>query len=327
MKIWKPTPFNMLGAALVTSAGFGALLWGPQDKKNQLLLGHREWVGAVSFTPDGRGIVSGAGNHELSTETKLWNLSSSQARELIGHSGSVEAIAFSPDGTQLATAGYDQTIHLWDVRQGYRAICTLPGHDGAVRLLAYAPDGATLISAGNDNTVRFWDVANGKERSRLQGHDVVALAPRIGCFATREIGKGTIAIRNLATGEACETLEIDNGWVMCAAFSPDGRTFAAGGLNWSVRIYQLAAANRSSLLSGHQDYIIAIAFSPDGRWFASASQDRTVKIWDLKTGQEVRTLVGHIGPVTSVAFAPDGKRLVSGSYDKTIRVWDLEAID
>jgi WD40 repeat protein len=327
MKIWKPKPFHMIGATLVTSAGFGTLAWGPQDNHNQIFLGHREWVSAVSFTPDGGDIVSGAGNHELTSETKLWNLAASQARDLSGHTGSVEAVAFSPDGTQLATAGFDQIIRLWDLRQGYRSIGALAGHDGAIRHLAYAPDGATLISAGNDQVVRFWDVANAKERSRLNGHDVLALAPQIGCFATREIGNRTIAIRSLATGAARETLEVDNGWTMCAAFSPDGQTFAIGGLDRSVGIYRLAAAKLSSSLWGHQDYLIAIAFSPDGRWFASASQDRTVKIWDLKTGQEIRTLIGHTGPVTSVAFAPHGKRLVSGSYDKTIRVWDLEAID
>ncbi len=80
MKIWKPTSFHLLGEALVTSAGFGALVWGPPDEKNQRLLGHREWVSTVLFTPDGRGIVSGAGIHDRTSETKLWNLASGQAR-------------------------------------------------------------------------------------------------------------------------------------------------------------------------------------------------------------------------------------------------------
>ncbi len=325
MKTWKPKFNHVIAATLVTSAGFGVLVSGRPNAQDQLLRGHHEWVGAVSFTPDGRGIVSGAGNHEITSETKLWNLRTSQADDLRGHTGSVELIAFSPDGAQLATAGYDQTIRLWDVRRGYRPMGMLAGHNGAIRHLAYSADGATLVSAGDDQIVMFWDVASGKERSRLTGYDVLALAPQIGCFATREPGEGKIAIRNLATGEPRGFLEVDNGWTMCATFSPDGQTFAVGGFDRMIGIYQLAAAKPSSSLSGHREYLIAIAFSPDGRWFASASQDRTVKIWDLKTGREKCSLIGHTGPVTSITFAPDSRRLVSGSYDKTIRVWDLAA--
>ena len=258
----------------------------------------------------------------------MWNLSSDRARELIGHTGSVEAIAFSPDGTQLATAGFDQTIRLWDVRQGYKTIGTLPGHDGVIRLLAYATDGRTLVSAGNDHVIKFWDVASAKERRRLEGQDALALAPQRNCFATRESGaKAIITVRDLATGEPREELQAGDCYTMCGAFSADGQMFAAGGFDSGVIVYPLAAASQPTLLTGHQAYIIAVAFSPNGKILASACQDRTVKIWDLRTGRELRTLVGHTGPVTSVAFARDGKRLVSGSYDKTVRVWNLEAIN
>ena len=161
----------------------------------------------------------------------------------------------------------------------------------------------------------------------LEGHDVIALAPQIGCFATRENGVRSITIRNLANGEPRELLPVDDFWTMGAAFSPDGHVLAAGGFNFGVGVYQLAAAKLSAFYKGQQDFIIAVAFSPSGKIIASASQDRTIKIWDLKAGQEVCTLSGHTGPVTSIAFPPDGKRLVSGSYDKTIRVWNLEALN
>lgn len=330
MKTWKPTPVHMLSAAVISTVGFSALLWAPHEHKDQLLLGHRHWVSTVAFAPDGS-IVSGAGNHELSSETKVWTLSTEQARELSGHTGSVEAIVFSPDGTQMATAGYDQMIRLWDVRQGYKPICTLPGHDGTVRMMAYSMDGRILISAGNDHIIKYWDVATGKERFRLEGHEVLAFSPSTGCFASRDTSPTVItklvAIRSLETGELLAALPVNDIWTMCSAFSPDGKLVAAGGFDWGVSVYETANATLKEFLAGHQDYIISIAFSPDGKTIASGSQDRTVKLWNLATGQEIRTLVGHTGPVTSLAFAPDGKRLVSGSYDKTLRVWDLEAIN
>jgi WD40 repeat protein len=322
MKYWKPTPVHMLSAALISSMGFGALLWGPRDYNDQLLAGHSQWVSTVAFTPDGRGIISGAGLHSMRSETKLWDLRQGRSRELNGHKGSVEAIAFSPDGSQLATAGYDLNIRLWDVRHDYQCISTLPGHDGVVRLLAYTKDGRTLISAGNDYVIKFWDVASGKQLSQLIGYDAVGLAPQTGCFATREFSTRSVTIRDLQTGEPRQVFAPGDGFTMCGAFNADGQMLATGGFNWCVNTYHLESA-KCMTLSGHQDYLIAVAFSPDSKFLATACQDRTVKIWDLEAGREIRTLVGHTGPVTSVAFAPDGKRLVSGSYDKTIRIWDL----
>ena len=322
MKNWKPTPVHMLSVALISSLGFGALLWGPNGTDDQLLVGHNHWVSTVAFTPDGHSIVSGAGLHAMRSETKLWDLGQGQARELSGHTGSVEAIAFSPDGTQLATAGYDQKIRLWDVHHNYQCINTWTGHDGVVRLLAYTNGGKTLISAGADYAVKSWDVASGRQLSQLNGHDVIALAPQSSCFATRNFSTKSVTIHDLETGEPRQVFAPDDGYTMCGAFSADGRKLASGGFYCCANIYDLASA-KCVMLLGHQDYLIYVAFSPDGKFLATACQDRTVKIWDIEAGREIRTLVGHTGPVTCVAFSPDGKRLVSGSYDKTIRVWNL----
>jgi WD40 repeat protein len=328
MKVWKPKSFHLAVAVLVSSAVIGAMALSPQEKKTRLFSGHRDWVSTVAFTPDDRGIVSGGGVNIAAGETRLWHLASAQAQELSGHTGAVEVIAFAPNGTLLATAGYDRTIRLWDLRHSYCCISTLTGHQQVIRHLAFSPDGATLISAGSDKAMVFWDVASGVERSRLTGIDVLAIAPQSGLFATREIGTRTsIAIRNLTTGDILKMFEINDCWAMCAAFSPDGQSFAIGGLDRGIAVYQLTDAKPIWSLTGHQDFLIAVAFSPDGRCLASASQDRTVKLWNLNSGQEVRSLIGHTGPVTSVAFAHDGSRLVSGSYDKSVRVWDLGSFD
>jgi hypothetical protein len=37
---------------------------------------------------------------------------------LLGHNYSVLACAFSPDGSRIASASYDNTLHLWDTAGG-----------------------------------------------------------------------------------------------------------------------------------------------------------------------------------------------------------------
>jgi len=64
-------------------------------------------------------------------------------------------VSFSPYGKRLASAGYDQTVKVWDAQTGQEAL-TLKGHTSQVESVSFSPDGKRLASAG-DGTVRVWD--------------------------------------------------------------------------------------------------------------------------------------------------------------------------
>src|SRR5438445_10193414 len=81
--------------------------------------------------------------------------------ELKGHTGLIYSLAFSPDGKLLATAGFDNTVKLWDFATG-KEPRTLTGHTGPVYCVAFSRDGATLASSSLDQSIRLWTVADGK---------------------------------------------------------------------------------------------------------------------------------------------------------------------
>jgi WD40 repeat protein len=66
-------------------------------------------------------------------------------------------VAFSPDGRQLASAGDDEVVYLWDVGQR-RRLYAFVEHNDPVKAVAFARDGVTLASGGNDRTVILWDL-------------------------------------------------------------------------------------------------------------------------------------------------------------------------
>ncbi|WP_127504001.1 trypsin-like peptidase domain-containing protein [Actinoplanes solisilvae] len=176
------------------------LLWDLTSPKPaaRKLTGHREWVSAVDFSPDGA-LLASAGPDGV----RLWDPRTGKAAQvrLEGANAPVNDVTFSPDGTRLAAAGDDRTLRLWDPRTGKRAGPPITGLTGAVQAVTFSPDGRLLASAdsGPGNSIRLWDVST----SRMLGEP-------------------------LAAGHTDD--------VVALAFSPDGRTLASAGGDRTVRL-------------------------------------------------------------------------------------------
>ena len=155
--------FNAQGTKIVSAGADGTLrLW---DAVRQLPLlapaMPHAGVAVVTFSPDGRQLVSGADNGSV----KLWALDGPGQRPAAGPArprlnlkfseAQVWAVAFSPDGARLFASSSDG-LRLWDASTG-RLIGGLPraAKQGPVLGLAFNPQGALVGYTGAGLVVQW----------------------------------------------------------------------------------------------------------------------------------------------------------------------------
>jgi WD40 repeat protein len=212
----------------------------------------------------------------------------------------VVAVSFSADSKRLATAGEDNTIHIWDAELG-QVVDTLVGSAAPVRVLAFV-NNKQLLSAGDDQQAIVWD-ANPEWK----------LAATLGASKENplDISKSPFIFR-----------------VLSLAFSPDGKTLVTGGgePSRSGELYVWDVEKREiikKLPDAHSDTVFDIEFSRDGKKILTGAADKFVKIHDVTTGQFIKAFEGHTHHVLGVSWKADGSELVSAGADNAVKVWNV----
>lgn len=122
--------------------------------------GYADWNDAIKLSPDGRYVAYARGG--MPTPLMIWDIESDSVTVAKPpHRWPIAAVDFSPDGRYVATVSNDQTLRLWDPRDG-RPLSPPLYQGGGLTWVDFSPNGQWVASASADATIQLWDPTQGK---------------------------------------------------------------------------------------------------------------------------------------------------------------------
>lgn len=293
-------------------------------------LEHERPVSAVSFSPNGRVLVTADELGAYTWDTTTW----SKSNIVWKVPSKITSLTFSPNGSRLVAI---------DDRGAARILDFMGNVSHAiehVHAAVFSPDSNHLMTLGENASV--WDVATADLIQTVATPDpqlfsgAAAFSPDGGRWVASASG-GTFKVTATATGTELSRFRAASCNMQAAsvAISADNSKILAAGWNSGMAIAEgcfIIMDDRGREVRSLQflDRVLAATFSPDGSRVAATSPDGTTRVFDIVTGQAVYVLKDERDhtwddDTDAPAFSPDGSRLAVASEDKRVRVWDIRA--
>ncbi|XP_035777303.1 protein groucho-like isoform X3 [Anopheles albimanus] len=245
----------------------------------------------------------------------------------LSHGEVVCAVTIS-NPTKYVYTGGKGCVKVWDISQ--------PGNkspvsqldclqrDNYIRSVKLLPDGRTLIVGGEASNLSIWDLASPTPRIKAE---LTSAAPACYALAISPDSKvcfsccsdGNIAVWDLHNQTLVRQFQGHTDGASCIDISPDGLRLWTGGLDNTVRSWDLREGRQ---LQQHDfsSQIFSLGYCPTGEWLAVGMENSHVEVLHA-TKQDKYQLHLHESCVLSLRFAACGKWFVSTGKDNLLNAW------
>lgn len=252
--------------------------------------GHRSGVRSVCLSADNTLMMT-----TDSIQIKIWNVVSGQCIRTLDSGYGLSGL-FVPGDRHVIITTRDGCLECWEIGSG-ALVEKVQAHEGSVWSIDATPDKKGFITGGSDKELKTWEY----ELMATKGEDE-RVSKRLSLVHTR-------------------TLKLTEE-VLCVKVSPDGRYFALGLLDATIKIFYADSLKFFLSLYGHKLPVLSIDISSDSTLLVSGSADKNVKIWGMDFGDCHKSMFAHSDSVMAVRWVPKTHYFFTVGKDKLIKFWD-----
>lgn len=300
------------GQFLLAACADGPLMRWKQGAQDPTFLParHRGDVNAVTYTADGRHILSGGDDTTIQVLDAEGNL----LRKLRGHSRGIRSLGvMSTNQPWVVSTAMEPTVKLWNYETGETIRSwTIEGKD--VELAFFSSDGNQVGIGCTDGSVFVFESSK-SDAPRLLGKVGGSISAGAFLPGSQSLVVGgndhQLTVLDVTTGEVLRRWRAHADWIYSLAISPDGTWCATVGKDHVAKIWSLADGKLLGRLVAHQGRLWGVAIHPNGEEIATCGEDRLVRLWSKKT-------VGENPVVTELPSEP--LTMVPGHEPGTVAV-------
>jgi WD40 repeat protein len=284
-----------------------------------VLSGHTEVVTSVTFSSDGRSLVSGSYDKTL----KLWDVQTGGVVKTFQHHFSwVLSVSISINCITIASGSHDNTICLWDVHTG-ECQCTIKQHS-PVACVSFSPANPQHLISVSGGVVQQWDISGHQVGPTYKGsHAAFSLdgTHLVLC------GEKVTTVQNSDSGEIVAKFPTGSN-PKCCCLSPNGRLVAIAA-GTTAYIWDTTGSDPHLIKTfiGHTSDITSLTFSSSSSLISASSE--SVKFWqlDASLSNQITSNPESTPPdsdsIESVSLQAESGIVISSDLNGMVKIWDI----
>ncbi|XP_054154026.1 WD repeat-containing protein 48-like [Oppia nitens] len=277
------------------SAGRDSIIriWNTRTQANpyiQSMEHHTDWCNDIILCCGGKNLISASSD----TTVKVWNANKGFCMSTLRtHKDYVKCLAYAKDKEQVASAGLDRAIFLWDVNtltaltasNNTVTTSSLTGNKDSIYSLAMNSAGTVIVSGSTEKVLRVWDPRTCQKLMKLKGHSDnvrAVVVSRDGTQCLSASSDGTIRQWSLGQQRCVATFRVHDEGVWTLQTNESFTTVYSGGRDKRVIMTDLRNLDNRAVICVESAPILKLLLTPpDNNSIWVATTDSSIKNWSL----------------------------------------------
>lgn len=292
------------------------------------LVGHASWIPGLSFSPDGKRLISAGADQTI----RVWDLTARRELAVLrGHRSEVNCAHVAADGLTLMSGCKDGSLFGWNVQatepqRRYQLI------QGPIVDFQFFPRTEKILAVDSVGVVRQWDPVNGREIESLSSLGTKAERVAISPDETRvyiALKGGRLAVLDWPARRVITNVIMaatGRGQVVPVGVIHGGRTLVTYGPEGVLRVWDTASWSDNVIGNSRVGlgwFGLKPAIGLGESYLAVAGPGNVLEVRDLVNG-EIRSTINQEGwGFGQSSFSPDGRYLALASREGTVALWGL----